>query len=130
MPAPAVGPEVHISFGTMAEIFAGAVAICGAIVVILNRFGLIKFGKKEKRECPMGGICPDPECQQDVSKIKDRVTTVKEDVRVLDVKVGTLDGKVARVRDDISKTIFPKINSTASDVQYIRGRIDEALKKP
>lgn len=63
-----------------------------------------KYLKPKKQDLES---CPDSGCHE-------KVHQHGEDIR--------------EMKDSMNNDIFPKINKTAEDVAYIKGRIDEALK--
>jgi len=80
------------------DVIWGIIAIIGVATMVLNRLGMIKFGKKNN-----GNRCPEP--------------AFKEKVEQSIKKVDILERKM-------DEAIFPKINQTAEDVSYIRGWIE------
>lgn len=78
----------------------GGMALLGGVIVILNRLGLLSFGKKV---CPIKA-CPDPECQQDVKITKIVVTELKADCKAMDEKIDTIAKGVAFIQGKINAT--------------------------
>lgn len=64
------------------EEIAGALGAIGAIVLMLNRIGLITFGGKDKGP-PISATCPDPVCQKDVQETKKKVCELHKDMKTL-----------------------------------------------
>jgi len=64
------------------EEIAGALGAIGAIVLMLNRIGLITFGGKDKGP-PIPATCPDPVCQKGVQETKKKVCELHKDMKIL-----------------------------------------------
>lgn len=81
-----------------------AIQIGGIVGGIMAGTGFtLKFCKRT----PVGDTCQDISCHKNVKQ----------------------HGRdISEMKHNINDDIFPKINRTAEDVAYIKGRIDEALK--
>lgn len=84
---------------TAAEIFTGTVTGLSALGLIMKKFGYLHIGKKEES-------CPEPGCKGQVQQNRDGIQEIK------------------RKMEKMEADIFPKINRTAEDVQYIKGLLD------
>lgn len=95
------------------EVLIGLLALMGIIVGTLNRLSLLEFrwkpnkkeAESEKPEaCPVLAECPDPVCQNNVTRIAE---------------------DLSRLKDSVDKELWPRVDEIGNNVSYIRGWIDK-----
>jgi len=87
------------------EVFGGTVTVSTAIVMVLKRFGFLYIGKKSS-----ANSCPDSTCQQEQKGLVQAQEIMQADI--------------AAINATLKKDIFPKLNKTAEDTAFIRGKIE------
>ena len=106
------------------EIFVGIVVIVGALILVLQRLGWLKFETEVVIECPISDEKPFAECEQKMDKV----------TKPLEKKLNNMDQRLIRLEEGQEyvkgRLVIKgkKIDSILTDVAYIRGYIEKNAK--
>lgn len=85
----------------------GGLTLLGGVVMVLKKMGLVTFGKNSKPKDNPGKVeCPDRDCQT-------RQAVMSKEVEILGAN---------------QEKMWEKFEVVAEDINYVKGRIDEAIK--
>lgn len=79
------------------EAVLGGMALLGGVIIMLNRLGLLSFGRKNS----LNG-CPDAECQQDVRITKMKVEAMEETQEHMKIKIDKIAEGVSFIKGKLS----------------------------